>query len=228
MDHLVAGDKETDYGVYLGDARELALLIEPESVDLILTDPVYSNVADYHWLAATGKRLLKPDSALLAFASKQRTASIRSYMDEYLDFVWSLDYIIKAKTTRLYAYNVFVWNTPVLWYAKGNGKPHRYIPDTYMVDNGPAHGSHRWNKNLGVLKYWIEAFTDPGDVVYDPFCGGGSTLVAAKATGRRWIGSDIDPNAVHLARTRILNAQVQLLIDGSRGLQLSFMEDPDG
>lgn len=45
--------------------------------------------------------------------------------------------------------------------------------------------------------------TRPGDLVLDPFCGVGSTCVAAAAMGRRWIGVDIDPEYVRIARQRL-------------------------
>ena len=35
--------------------------------------------------------------------------------------------------------------------------------------------------------------TDPGDIVLDPFCGGGSGAVATKQMGRNYIGAEIDP-----------------------------------
>lgn len=47
---------------------------------------------------------------------------------------------------------------------------------------------------------FIEAFTDPGGVVLDPFCGSGMTGVAAQQIGRSAILSDLSPGAVHLAR----------------------------
>lgn len=48
----------------------------------------------------------------------------------------------------------------------------------------------------------IEAFTKPGDVVLDPFMGGGTTLVEASSSGRHVIGSDINSLAVFLARVK--------------------------
>lgn len=53
----------------------------------------------------------------------------------------------------------------------------------------------------------IENFTKPGDLVFDPFMGSGTTLVEARATGRRSIGTDISSLAVFIARTKttILN-----------------------
>lgn len=41
------------------------------------------------------------------------------------------------------------------------------------------------------------------DIVLDPFCGTGTTLVAAQASGRKWLGSDFDPEAFSISVTRI-------------------------
>jgi len=48
---------------------------------------------------------------------------------------------------------------------------------------------------------FVEAFTDQGGVVLDPFCGSGMTGVAVQQTGRSAILSDLSPGAVHLARS---------------------------
>jgi hypothetical protein len=48
----------------------------------------------------------------------------------------------------------------------------------------------------------IMAFTEPGDLVLDPFCGGGTTLVEALSLGRRAVGMDVSSLAVFLARTK--------------------------
>src|SRR5262249_42865325 len=48
----------------------------------------------------------------------------------------------------------------------------------------------------------IEAFSDPGDVICDPFMGGATTLVEARALGRHAVGSDISSLAVFLGRVK--------------------------
>jgi len=48
----------------------------------------------------------------------------------------------------------------------------------------------------------IKAFTSPDDVVLDPFCGGGTTLVEAIGLGRRAAGMDVSSFATFLARTK--------------------------
>ena len=49
----------------------------------------------------------------------------------------------------------------------------------------------------------IEFYTFAGDVVLDPFLGSGSTALAAKETGRHFIGFDVSKEYIELARSRI-------------------------
>ncbi|HEY6430046.1 MAG TPA: site-specific DNA-methyltransferase [Acidimicrobiales bacterium] len=49
----------------------------------------------------------------------------------------------------------------------------------------------------------MELYTYRGDLVLDPFCGSGSTLVAARRSGRDAVGYDLDPSYVALARARV-------------------------
>jgi len=48
----------------------------------------------------------------------------------------------------------------------------------------------------------IEQFTEPGDVVFDPFVGGGTTLVEAMRLGRAGVGSDINELAVFISQVK--------------------------
>ena len=59
-------------------------------------------------------------------------------------------------------------------------------------------------KPLKLLERIIEASTDPGDMVLDPFCGCATTLEAAHKLNRRWIGIDIAIHAIkRVARIRL-------------------------
>ena len=56
-----------------------------------------------------------------------------------------------------------------------------------------------------LLKRIILASTNPEDIVADFFCGSGTTLAVAEKLGRKWIGSDITPQAIHITRKRLLD-----------------------
>lgn len=64
-------------------------------------------------------------------------------------------------------------------------------------------GRHVAQKPVKLLRALIELSTLPGQIVLDPFCGSGSTLVAAKVSGRRYMGFDVDPSAVKVATERL-------------------------
>ena len=57
-----------------------------------------------------------------------------------------------------------------------------------------------------VIERCVLMSTDPGDLVFDPTCGGGTTAVAAETLGRRWITCDTSPVAVAIARQRLTTA----------------------
>jgi hypothetical protein len=61
-------------------------------------------------------------------------------------------------------------------------------------------------KPQALLERIVEASTDPGDVVLDPFCGCGTTIHAAQKLGRQWIGIDITYLAINLIKRRLRDA----------------------
>lgn len=62
---------------------------------------------------------------------------------------------------------------------------------------------HPTEKPVGLLTSLVNAVTKPGDLILDPFAGSGSTLVAAKKSGRRFIGVELDDEYYEKARRRI-------------------------
>ena len=60
-------------------------------------------------------------------------------------------------------------------------------------------------KPLALLERIIEASSNPGDVVLDPFCGCGTALVAAQKLDRRWIGIDVTYLSIAVMKARLLD-----------------------
>jgi len=63
--------------------------------------------------------------------------------------------------------------------------------------------SYPTQKPQALLERIIQASSNEGDVVLDPFCGCGTTIAAAQALGRRWIGIDITYLAINLIKNRL-------------------------
>lgn len=57
---------------------------------------------------------------------------------------------------------------------------------------------------LALLKRIIAVGSQAGDIVLDPFCGSGTTLIAAQKLGRKWIGGDISTDSFSITTTRLL------------------------
>ena len=62
---------------------------------------------------------------------------------------------------------------------------------------------HPTQKPVSALAPLVLAFSNPGDLVLDPFCGSGSSLVAAKFLGRRYLGVEIDSEHAATAEERL-------------------------
>jgi DNA modification methylase len=59
-------------------------------------------------------------------------------------------------------------------------------------------------------KWFIKLFTQPGDLVLDPFVGAGATAVAAIELGRNYTGIDINPEYVAISKARVADIQISL------------------
>ncbi|PZA12536.1 site-specific DNA-methyltransferase [Rhodopseudomonas palustris] len=64
-------------------------------------------------------------------------------------------------------------------------------------------GLHPTQKPLQLMSALIELTTQPGQIVLDPFAGSGTTLLAAKQLGRRFVGVEIDPRYARVANDRL-------------------------
>lgn len=96
-----------------------------------------------------------------------------------------------------------------LWNDLGGAHDRRYIVET----------------NTKVIQRCMLMTTDPGDIVLDPTCGGGTTAYVAEKWGRRWITIDTSRIAITLARTRLLTATYDYykVKDTSDGIRSGFV-----
>ena len=67
----------------------------------------------------------------------------------------------------------------------------------------PLNNFHSTVKPIKLMEYLVRMITPPGGTVLDPFCGSGSTLIAAKQLGFSGIGIEFEPDYAAIARKRI-------------------------
>jgi len=119
----------------------------------------------------------------------------------------------KPKITHLSPKN-FELETSTVWSFKQRGK--------WATHNG----NYRGNWSPYIPRNIILRYSSPGDIVLDPFCGGGTTAVEAKLLGRRCIARDINPGAVILAKRNLsFSTAVQTSLDEDEVTVTLF--DPD-
>ena len=85
---------------------------------------------------------------------------------------------------------------------RNNKLPLTVPPLIHVSKSSTTYRAHSYHTKVppSAITPFIEAFTRPGDIVSDPFCGSGMTGVAALDTGRDALLSDLSPAAVHIAR----------------------------
>jgi DNA modification methylase len=92
------------------------------------------------------------------------------------------------------------WGTP---YDEATDDYHRepYVSDVSEGKNDPVYNAHSYHTKVPykAIIPFIEHYTQPGDIVFDGFCGTGMTGVAAQMVGRRAILCDLSPVATYIA-----------------------------
>ena len=74
-----------------------------------------------------------------------------------------------------------------------------------VTSNSNDHRKHPTQKPVALMESLIKLTTQEGQIVLDPFCGSGSTLVAAKKLKRNYIGIEFSEEFCNIARERLEN-----------------------
>ena len=206
--------------VLQGDCVEVMRGLRSCSVDFVLTDPPYlahyrsrdgrrvANDGDAAWLKpafAEIFRVLRRDSFCVSFYGwHQADKFIAAWREAGFRLAGHLTFTKRYPSTerflRYHHENAYLL-------AKGNPpQPAQRIPDV-LEWKYTGNRLHPTQKPLCVLTPLIQCFSRPGDVVLDPFCGSGSTLLAAKLQGRDSMGIELDARYCVVAKDRLV-AQV--------------------
>ncbi|MDF1561503.1 MAG: site-specific DNA-methyltransferase [Deltaproteobacteria bacterium] len=102
--------------------------------------------------------------------------------------------------------------------GEGEGRPIEDVwtdLDSIQVKSFSAEKTgYATQKNVALLERIVEASSDPGDLVLDPFGGAGTTAVAAARLGREFVSIDALPLAIHQSRRRLIDEGVPFAVAG--------------
>lgn len=195
--------------LYTADIRDGIPMVEDGSVDCIITDPPYPKeyLPLYENLSKVAERVLKPGGSLIVMAGQSYLPEVVRLLGSHMEYHWCLAYLTPGgQSPQLWHKRANTFWKPVLWYTKGEYTGD-YIGDVLKSPpNDNDKRFHEWGQSLGGMKDIVERFTDPGDVILDPFAGGGTTGVAAVSMGRRFIGADIEYSNIETTERRVKEA----------------------
>lgn len=179
--------------------------LEPESVDLIVTDPPYPEEFLPLWetLAQRAAIVLKPGGFLISYSGHIHLPRVIHSLSRHLKYVWIIALLHSGPAQAIHPRRIHAKWKPILVYCKEPYTPQ----DEYLYDvlqgTGKEKDGHPWQQALGEAEELITRFSRPKDLVVDPFLGSGTTVLAAKNTGRNFFGMDTDELAVKTTLGRL-------------------------
>jgi DNA modification methylase len=192
--------------VICGDCLEVMKGIPDGAVDLVVTDPPYGVNLKYgnyddseeNWYSLFGA--LIPECCRIAQMSFVQSCQIKRLPWIYTNHPpeWLIAWHKGSPGTQGHV-GFNDWE-PILVYGKRKGV---CMHDHFHATSDPFNNGHPCPKPVKWGRWLVSRGCQDGDIVLDPFAGSGTTLVAAKQLGRKYIGIEINPDYCKIAEDRL-------------------------
>ena len=210
------------------DAVDWLRDLSAESVDLVVTDPAYESLEKHRAIGTTTRlkhskassndwfnifpnarfgelfaevyRVLKPDTHFYLLCDAETMFVAKPEAEKAGFKFWKP--LVWDKRTIGMGYHYRARYELILFFEKGK----RRLSDLGIADiiEVPRiRGGYPAEKPVEIAEVLIRQSSDPGGVVADPFMGSGSVGIAAMKLGRRFLGNDLNPEAVQIAARRL-------------------------
>jgi site-specific DNA-methyltransferase (adenine-specific) len=199
-----------------------------ESIDLLVTDPAYESLEKHRAVGTTTRlkhskgssndwfavfpnarfgdlfseafRVLRKNTHLYLYCDAETAFIVKPIAEEAGFKFWKP--LVWDKKTIGMGYHYRARYEFILFFEKGKRRLNDLgIADVIAVPR--IHRGYPAEKPSAVSEVLIKQSTLPGEIVADPFMGSGSVGIAALATGRRFAGCDLNPEAVRLTADRL-------------------------
>jgi site-specific DNA-methyltransferase (adenine-specific) len=175
----------------------------PQQYDFIITDPPYPKEYLPLWetLAIRAQEWLKPGGLLVAMSGQSYLNQIYEMMSRHLTYYWTAAYLTPGQPTPLRQINVNTTWKPLLIYINDKYSG-RIFGDVYKSD-GNDKDFHKWGQSISGMESIVKGFCLPGQSILDPFCGAGTTGMAAINHGCFFDGIDSEQENVNISKARL-------------------------
>ena len=182
--------------------------VAPGSARLIFTDPLYhrEHLPLYSELAAWAAKVLQPGGLLVTYLGTSFLPEVVRRLDQHLTYAWTCATLFEGQKTSVHDRRVRTGWKPLLVYSNGPYQPADWTTD--VITSPPQKKQHRYQQPEREAEVLIRSLSREQDLVLDPFCGSGTTAAVCKRLNRRCVTTDIDPNAVAIARGRVRATRV--------------------
>lgn len=185
----------------IGSFPEALADLGPECATLVVADPPWGELDTWDDVSLFAQRVLRPGGTVLAYIGSRHCFEALTRLERHLKPV---------RLAFLPSLHASTWDEEVRSHVSGSfiailvkGRFDPPGPWSNMVGGPIASQLHPFQRPLANVRHYVEAFSRPGDLVIDPFLGGGTTAVASALLGRRFIGCDRNPSAVEATSMRL-------------------------
>lgn len=182
--------------------------VAPGSARLIFTDPLYhrEHLPLYSDLAAWAAKVLQPGGLLVTYLGTSFLPEVVQRLGLHLTYVWTCATLFEGQKTTIHDRRIRTGWKPFLVYSNGPYQPGGWTTD--VITAPPQKRQHSYQQPELEAEFLIRRMSREQDLVLDPFCGSGTTAAVCKRLNRRCVTTDIDPNAVAIARGRVRATRV--------------------
>jgi len=201
------GQAELKLGFFEEKGEEIA----SDSIDLIITDPPYSEDALPLWesLGQFAQRVLKSGGILLSYSGQMYIPQIHEMLGRHLQYFWTFAVKHTGGNTLVREVRLQQTYKPVIAYCKPPLNVF-WNPFLDMVSGGRSKENHEWEQPVEEASHFIKNLCPPNGVICDPMMGSGSCILAGMALGMECIGIEANTTSYEIAMKRVENAEKEL------------------
>lgn len=213
-----------DFGFYHADCMDHLKDYPDGYFDLAIADPVYGDVTQGGYMKNLDSttKLAKPIPYHLSIWNQKKTG--KDFFNELFrvskeQIIWGGNYFIEEihRNTQCW----IVWDKErtggfadfeVAWTSFDRASRMFRFRWNGMLQGDMSHKEtrvHPTQKPVALYKWILNTFAKEGDVILDPMVGSGSSLIACRDTGHRYVGFEIDKTYYELAKKRIDQHEAQ-------------------